>query len=418
MPVPTPRRVLYCESNIDGTVGGSHSCLLNLIKRLDRTQFEPIVIFYDRHALVPAFQAAAEVLILEPDRPVQWASDSRTVLAAPARFLRRAINAVKLAVTVAEHVRFLRRQRIELVHLNNSVTRHLDWIVAALIARVPCVVHERGLNPAYTFVQRALASRLSLIIPMSQWIRTHMIDRGVSPTNIKVMYDGLDPESVTVRQTESAVRAQWNIEPGQTVIGMVGNIREWKGQDTVVRAVIEVVKSHPEVVCLFVGSATPGDRSFMDAIKGLIAEAGIESHIRFTSYQTDVPSLMNAMSLVIHASTLPEPFGMVVLEAMAQKKAVIGSRAGGVIEMVLEGETGYTFPPGDWKTLATRIVELLENPELRARMGERGYTRLMTSFTERQYMSQIHSAYREVLGQRHPAPDDQLQARRADAPTQ
>jgi glycosyltransferase involved in cell wall biosynthesis len=117
----------------------------------------------------------------------------------------------------------------------------------------------------------------------------------------------------------------------------------------------------------------------------LIDEAGIGANVRFTGYQADPAGFVSMMSIVIHASIVPEPFGMVVLEAMAQRKPVIGSRAGGVVEMVVDGETGYTFPPGHHATLARGLIGLLNVPDRARRMGEAGYRRLVESLTILQY---------------------------------
>jgi glycogen(starch) synthase len=85
---------------------------------------------------------------------------------------------------------------------------------------------------------------------------------------------------------------------------------------------------------------------------------------------------------------------MVVLEAMAQRKPVVGSRAGGVVEMVVDGQTGFTFAPGDSSELARRLIELLSDPARAASMGEAGYQRLLDSFSVQQYMDGIHTVYR------------------------
>lgn len=128
-----------------------------------------------------------------------------------------------------------------------------------------------------------------------------------------------------------------------------------------------------------------------------IAEGGIDSSVRFTGLQSDPASFVNLMSVVVHASIEPEPFGMVVLEAMAQRKPILGSRAGGVVEMIVEGQTGYTYPPGDQTEVARRLIELLDAPE-RAALGEAGYRRVLQSFSVEQYMNGMHAAYRAVLG--------------------
>jgi glycosyltransferase involved in cell wall biosynthesis len=112
------------------------------------------------------------------------------------------------------------------------------------------------------------------------------------------------------------------------------------------------------------------------------------------------------MAGVIHASIDPEPFGMVVLEAMALRKPVIGSGAGGVIEMVVEGETGYTFPPGDSQVLASRVLALLGDPARAASMGEAGYRRVLDHFPLDAYVEAVQASYDEILdGASDPLPE-------------
>jgi glycosyltransferase involved in cell wall biosynthesis len=386
-------RILYCESNVDGTIGGSHYCLLYLVENLDRTAFRPTVVFYQAHALMPRFTATAETRVLSPIDMATWAF-------APAR---RVVNLVKFVRGVFRHAAFLRQNKIALVHQNNSITRHHDWMVAALIAGVPYIAHERGINSDYSWFDRAMSRRAALVIPMSRAIMDHMVARGVPPGNIRVLYDGLDPERVRPVRSPEALRQEYGVGPAQPVIGIVGNVRVWKGQETVVRALIQVLKVHPDTVCFVIGSATAEDTAYKERLDAIIRENGIEKSVRFTGYQSDPASFVNMLSVVIHASVEPEPFGMVVLEAMAQKKPVVGSRAGGIVEMVVEGHTGYTFAPGDADELARRLIELLNDPIQAARMGERGYARLLESFTIARYMNGIHSVYRAVLD-RKPIP--------------
>jgi glycosyltransferase involved in cell wall biosynthesis len=399
-----PMKVLYCESNVDGTIGGSHYCLLYLVENLDRRQFEPTVLFYQEHALMDRFQAAGETIVLRRGDMVQWGAGGG-ILGLPAAMARRVVNFGRYLRLIGRHVTFLRERGIDLVHLNNSITRHHDWMIASFIVGVPCVTHERGLNPQYGFFDRLFARRLALIIPMSQWIQDHMTARGVSRENMRVMYDGVDPEGLKVSTPPDVLRAQWNVRPDQPVVGIVGNIRTWKGQETVLRAMTKVVQRYPDAVCFLVGAAGVGDKPYEEALHVLVAQAGIEANVRFAGYQRDVPSYVNMMDFVIHASIEPEPFGMVVLEAMAQRKAVVGSRAGGVVEMVVEGETGYTFPPADADTLAARMLELLDEPARCRRMGERGYERLTQSFTLTRYMHDVHAAYRAILAKRPVPPE-------------
>jgi glycosyltransferase involved in cell wall biosynthesis len=386
-PLTNPVNVLYCESNADGTIGGSHYCLLYLVENLNREDFTPIVTFYEEHALVPRFKGIAETLVLKRKPTVQDGFGP----------IRRARNLLIWIRRVLEYRNFLKTRNIALVHQNNSIKRHADWMVACLLAGVPYIAHERGINNSYSWTERQLSRRAAIVIPMSKAIMDIMVDRGVPSDNIRVLYDGLDPARVKPARTPAALRAEYSVRPDQPVIGIVGNVREWKGQETVVRALIEVLKAQPDTVCMFVGAASAGDLAYQNKLNKLITDSGIGDNVRFTGYQSDPASFVNLMSVVIHASIQPEPFGMVVLEAMAQRKPIVGSRAGGVVEMVVDGKTGYTFPPGDSAELASRLIELLKDPAKAAAMGEAGYARLIESFTIRAYMDGIHRVYRAIL---------------------
>lgn len=401
-----PVRVLYCENNTDGTIGGSHHCLLQLVSNLDRERFEPVVIFYDDHALVDRFRSVAETIVEAKDRPVLWGASMppgswRNV---PVGMTRRAVNLGRLLKKIGRQVAFLRQRQIDLLHLNNSITRQHDWMMAALLTGVPCIVHERGL-PAYGAVDRTLGRRLSLIIPVSQWVARAMIAQGVDPANVRVLYDGVDPDRLLARIPQADLGDTWGVAPDQPVFGMVGNIREWKGQETAVRALVDVVRAYPTAVCFFVGATAPEDAAYMARLQRIVADAGIQQNVRFTGYQTDVPSFMEMMRFVIHASIEPEPFGMVVLEAMARQKAVIGSRAGGVVEMVVDGETGFTFRPGDAEELAGLIRRLLDDEETTRQMGQRGSVRVRQHFSLTRYMNQIHDTYEAIMDGRSPVGD-------------
>lgn len=388
-----PIRILYCENNRDGTIGGSHYCLLHLIQGLDRRRFEPMVTFYERHTLLPRFEQACPTLILEPP--------TTAVRQAGGSSLSHKLGTLlHFAGLVRRRLAFLREHRIQLINLNNSVTRHHDWMLAALIAGIPCLTHERGLNRRYGLMDRQLGKRLGLIIPVSRWVRDHMVRGGIDAANVRVLYDGMDPDTVVPKRAAAALRQEYGIRPEQPIVGIVGNVRSWKGQAVVIRALIEVTRTHPDVVCFVVGASTEADAPYMAMLQDEISAAGIGANVRFTGYQPDPASFMAAMQFVLHASIEPEPYGMVLLEAMALRKAVIASRAGGPVELVEDGVTGFTFPPGDAQALAQHIRTLLDDPSLAARMGEAGRVRLEREFSQVSYVADMQDAYTAIVERR------------------
>jgi glycosyltransferase involved in cell wall biosynthesis len=403
-------RVLYCESNVDGTIGGSHYCLLYLVENLDQAQFEPIVVFHQDHPLVERFRESAETHVLELPTPFTFGPLRRgfgkrhRLLALPLTLVQRTINLRGWIKLVRSYARFMRERKIRIVHLNNSIIRHHDWMAAALMTGTPCLTHERGINRWYSPASKFLSRRLHGVISMSQSIRDFMVAGGVDVSNVHVMYDGINPAKLRREKDADAVRAALGLAPQRPVVGIVGNVRHWKGQEVVIRAAGRLVKRYPDLACLIVGATAPVDAPYEERLRTLVRDEGLGANVIFCGYQKFPADFVNVMDVVIHASVEPEPFGMVVLEAMGMRKPLVGSRAGGVPEMVVEGVTGYTFPPGDDEALATRLDELLSDPARARAMGEAGHARVVADFSVEKYADEVEAFYHEMLRGRRPVP--------------
>lgn len=381
-------RILYCEGNIDGTIGGSYYSLLYLIEGLDKARYEPILILHRDSAMRPRFEAAgAEVRILERPHPVR----------APLAVVQSALNFFRFNLYVVWLARLLRRERIDLVHLNNSITSNHHWMLAALLAGTPCITHERGVNHRFTRLARWLAPRLAAIICISKASRDALVQHGVVTTRLEVIHNGLDPAKVVPQRSAADVRAAYGLPDSGPIVGLLGNIRRWKGQEVLVRALPAIVRGCPGVTCMFVGEATAGDREYEARLQALVDELGLRRHVVFTGFMANVADALNVMDVAVHASITPEPFGRVLLEAMAMRKPVVGSRDGGVLEIVVEGETGLTFAPGDAGELAHKVLELLTDPGRARACGEAGYARLAAEFHIARNVERTMALYERVL---------------------
>lgn len=385
MHVHQPIRVVYCEGNIDGTIGGSYYSLLYLVKGLDRRRYEPLVVFHAENGLLSRFhEAGIETVVWPRVVPVTFAarlSPAWRLIRGPLLIVQKAVNVLRGFVwqAVAEAI-FLRRKGARMVHLNNSVLHNHDWMLAARLAGLPCVSHERGINDAYTSTARFWAKRLEAVVCISDAVRRQLEVHGLAHGNIVTIHNAFDPAEAKFQQSPSELRAAHAIPSDAPVLVMTGNLKAWKGQETVIRAMAQVRRAHPKVRCLLVGATSRLDQSFERAMRALVSEFGLDEHVLFVGFRENVADYMRMADVVIHASILPEPFGRVALEAMACRKPVIGSDAGGIPEIVENGATGYTFPPGDANRLAEAVNWMLDHPEEAALMGERGYIRLVEHF--------------------------------------
>ena len=124
-----------------------------------------------------------------------------------------------------------------------------------------------------------------------------------------------------------------------------------------------IQKQYPNAVCMLIGDVSPADMDYKLHLDRLISDLQIRDKIVFTGYTDDVGSHLAALDIAIHTSVAPEPFGRVLIEAMALRKPLVGAAEGAVPEIIDDGKTGLLFRPGNAKQLAHCILKLLDNPE-------------------------------------------------------
>lgn len=390
-----PRRVLLIESNEDGTVGGSHQCLYDLASRIDRRDFDPVVLFYQANRFVDAVEALGlEVHVWEAERALERGGTARP----PSP---RAIgSALRLGGAIARRVRFLRRGRFDLVHLNNNPCIGFDdWLPACRLAGIPIVVHSRGpwFDPGPRWARWATA-RFDCVVAISDFVAQTLVAAGIPRGKIRRIYDGIDLArwSPSPGGTGGATSAADGPASGRIEAVMVGHLRAWKGQDVVLEALSSLSERvRRQLLVRFVGEAPPNDHGYRDQLFRFVRERGLSDCVEFTGYVANPRPLLEQAEIVIHASTEPEPFGLVVVEGMALGKAVVASDHGGPAEMIREGE-GLLFEPRSAMSLAAALTRLVESPSLRASLAEAGRRRAADFAVERT-VAGVTGVWRELL---------------------
>jgi glycosyltransferase involved in cell wall biosynthesis len=365
MPGPStasqPRRVLYVEANEDRTTGGSHRALFDLVSRLDRSRFDPVVLFYQYNEYVPRLRnAGTQVELYEAERAREL-----HVRRSGGR-LAKVLDAL---TAIRRRVRFLRGHRIDLLHLNNSPAVGADdWLPAAKYARVPSVASARGVERTH-LAGRYLMRRYDRVVAVSDHIAAEMRAAGIPSGRVVRIHDGVDIEGLRsrVRREAAEVRAELYVPAGATLAVMVGNLRAWKGQHVVLEALGAVpLDVRRRLVVAFAGQVGVEDQAYEQRLRALAVE--FPESVRFLGGRTDVPDLLHAAEIAVHASIIPEPFGLVVVEAMVFGTPVVAARSGGPFEILAEGG-GILYQPGDAPALAGILTGLVCDPDLRRKLG-------------------------------------------------
>jgi glycosyltransferase involved in cell wall biosynthesis len=398
-----PARVLMVESNEDGTVGGSHQALYDLALRIDHRDFEPVALFNQDNVFVNKLRARGiEVVVF--DGVVGYERERN-------RNGWRAGKLLRSSQAVLRRRRELKRLNVDLLHLNNSPgVGSDDWLPAARLAGIPCVVTAMGDagRPRGT-VHRWLYRKFDVYLAISHYMAAILRKHGVDSQRIELVYLGVDFENLRARLTRSteAVRAELNVRPGQLLALMVGNIRAWKGQ----REVIAAVRLLPRDIqrrlrVCFAGATAPVDAAYAADLRDEIARGGLEDCITFLGPRSDVADLYSAADIALHASTTPEPFGLVVPEAMSLKCAVIAASSGGPAEVITPG-TGFLCNPSQPGEYAAALEQLVRDESLRRAIAEAGPARAAlfsiertVEGTERVYRRALANFARSASGER------------------
>ncbi|BDD87618.1 glycosyltransferase family 4 protein [Desulfofustis limnaeus] len=394
--------ILYCEGNTDGTIGGSFYSLFYLVSGLDRAKYNPVVVFYYSNSVAEKLEKLnIKTIILRRPKPyisVKRMDRGRSRSFSIPLIFQKAINFTKFHIILSiKYALLLKKYKIDLLHLNNSITKNHEWILAACLGRVRCITHERGINTSFSRLARFYAKKLDAVICISQAVTKGLIDNKVVLRRSVTIYNGIDPERIIADTDEGGIRKLHGIEGDWTIIGVVGNIKKWKGQETAIKAMEHVVRLFPKTMCLLVGDTSEYDKDYLEYLKKLTQKLKLEQHITFTGYIENVANYLNCMKIVLHTSLEPEPFGRVLIEAMAMKKPLIAAWAGAVSEIVKEGSTGFGFPPGDWHSLAEKICKLLADEQLAFKFGTNAYQRLVELFDIKININSTMRLYDELL---------------------
>ena len=392
------RRLLYVEANNDGTIGGSYFSLLYLVAGLDPARFAPLVVFTTENSLLPRFRAAGARTLIVPgtERAPTSGPLGRLLAKARSSYLTYLLLPRRLA-------RILRSERIDLVHLNNTIQRNHAWMLAARLAGVPCITHERGLRRDFMARDRRLARNLDAVICISSAVHENLVARGLGDLPLVTIFNGLDPAQMQCTRAPADVRAEIGVAPDARLIGIVGNIQPWKGQEIVIRAMGLLREELPDLACVLIGDTSRNAAAYREQIAALSRELGIESRVHITGFRSDVPNYINALDIQVHASIDPEPFGRVLLEAMALSKPLVASNGGAVPEIVVHEHTGLLFEPGNPTALAAALRMLLTDRPRAAAMGAAGRARLLAEFSIRRNVELTQSLYERLLNKQEPA---------------
>lgn len=306
--------------------------------------------------------------------------------------------------------RIARRTGADIVHAN-STRAGLSTSLAARLGGPPTVVHVRDCLPpgAASSATRALVMRGSAMVIANSTYTAKSFD-GHGQVPMRAIHNPVDLGRYSAgRVDRDRTRADLGLQPDEPALGVIGQLTPWKGQDTAIRALATLVGAKPKAKLLLVGEArfvsdaTRFDnRAYVQGLEELTGELGLNDAVRFLGHRNDIPDLLAALDVALLPSW-EEPFGRVIVEAMAAGTPVVATAVGGPPEIIEDGVDGMLVPPREPELWADAVISVIEDRALRERMVSEG-RRTATRFASDRHVAQVVEAYREVLsGKEGPA---------------
>jgi glycosyltransferase involved in cell wall biosynthesis len=374
--------ILYINATAE--LGGTDTDLFATVRALDKTRFRPIIMLPGPGPFDAAY-AAMGVEVLHAPLPVVNRA------ARPGRLL------VSLAASVGQIHRLIRARGVDLVYTNSLLV--LSGGLAARLARRPALWHSGEFLDRPKLVGQALysltAALATRIIVSSAAVRARF--PAWSRGRIDVVHNGIDLDRFHPALDGTGVRRQLGIPAEAPVVGFIGRFIPWKGAHHFLRMAARVRAAVPEAHFLLVGSRLPAYPEHEASLHAAIHDLGMEACTTLLADRLDIPALLAGMDIFVHCSTRPEPFGIVIVEAMAAAKPVVAVRAGGVPEIITGPDLGLLVPLGDVEACAAAVIHLLRDQARAQELGRAARAHVTQHFEIAAVTRRAEGIYEQVL---------------------
>lgn len=366
--------ILFVHSSSE--LYGSDRSLLNIVKNIDKSKYNIYVILPCEGPLVDEMRKIPGVTTAIFEIAVLRRKNLSVV--GVLRYIKEFVTSFKFIK------KFIHEYKIDVVDTNTAVV--FPGAVAAKYCKIKSVWHIREIiksnteNKVVSFMMNAFAD---LIIANS---KTTAKALAVDQRKIRVVYNAVEEQENTYHAPNQSL-----------IVGMAGRINRWKGQKFFVDAAEIVHKKFPEVIFHIAGEAYTGESYLKEDLKEYIARRNLSDTVLLLGQVDNMCEFYQNISIFVLPSIQPEPFGLVVIEAMEYGLPVIATKHGGPVEIISDGVDGYLVDYKDPSEMACRIMELIQDSDKSRRMGERGKEKKRSVFSVSTMIQGIECVFEELL---------------------
>jgi glycosyltransferase involved in cell wall biosynthesis len=364
------KNILFLHSSSE--LYGSDRSLLNLIRNLDKSKLRITVILPENGPLVDELKKVNDVDVL-----IKGIATLRRKHLSVKGFIQYGIDFINSLFYL---IRILIKKNIDVVYTNTSVV--FTGGIAAKILRRKSIWHIREIIEN-KFEKKVVASIVNLfsdtIIANSKATASGISE---NKEKIKVVYNAIE-------STQKNITNRILTSDEEIVIGMAGRINRWKGQKLFVDMAEEVLKVNNSVRFVIAGDVYKGEDHILDDLKAYINNKGLERSVTLLGQVEDMNEFYKNIDIFVLPSIQPEPFGLVVLEAMEREIPVIATNHGGPVEIIENNVDGFLVDYENSSEMSEIALRLVSDKSLRNRIGKKGKEKRSNAFSIENYVNKI-----------------------------
>lgn len=381
------KKILYLHAGSE--MYGADKVLLELLKGLDNTLFEP-------HVILPSYGILVEEL---KQNNIKVSVLNYPILRRKYFNIRGILSYLKDYFYYSKQLEnYCKTEKIDIIH--NNTTAVLEGIYLKKKLKKPLVwhVHEIIVKPKLIsdFINYLMGRYATKIVTVSNAVQNHVsTSRFVNVSKLETVYNGVDNDEFYVKPSHS-LREKSGFLKEDLIVGMIGRVNSWKGQSDFLDAMIPILKQDPSVKIILAGSAFEGEEWRIQELDKRISELDCKSQILRIDYYKDTIDLYNIFDIFVLPSINPDPLPTVVLEAMACGKPVVAYNHGGVCEMVKDKHNGILVEVRNTKALSEAILELIDNEIMRENFSKNSLNRQIEKFSLSSYIENFSKLYSRI----------------------
>lgn len=381
------KNILYLHTGAE--LYGADVILLELLKGLDRSKYNPYVILPNNGPLVNEIKKL-NINVLVKDYPIL-----RRQFFTPLGIIKYLGSLILSLIWMS---RFISKNHIDIIQSNTLAV--LEGGFLHIIRRKPHIwhVHEIIKSPNFlrVFYRRFVPVACTKVLCVSKAVKNNLSSKNKKHNNkLVVVHNGINIEKFKPFK-DNNIREELNLSGDEILVGMIGRVNNIKGQGFLLDVAREICNKHDNVSFLMVGDAFSGQEKLMEDLVEASKCPSLKGKVYIEGFRKDTPSIYNNLDIFVLPSIKPDSFPTVVLEAMSTGLPIVANVTGGVKEMVKDSVNGFLISDIDRSKMAKKLNTLIENTELRDRFGKMSRKIIEENFTSQVFHKKINRLYEEV----------------------